>query len=349
MHQEIEKCFESVRGQSRIVSRLKQAASNFAHGGELTSVLFEGLAGLGKTKLFHAYLDALNIAYAIRQKEESPENIRQCLRYFSLERIRRTGSEYSNLLDAILEMRPLFLGFDEISDFAKRPTVQTDKIHTFIKETLDENGYGRERKKMVLLTQGEESLPICVSRHNLCIVAATNHPEKMLDKDAMRSRFTRLVLDLLDEDTLTQILMDMLEAKGIRANENTIGMVARTGRGTARPLEDILKYFDELIRSNEKPTRTINYGEAVGALRILQLYPQGLDVKEVGIVKRCVGEGYRLASLSLMFGLEQEAVRKSIAYLQSKNLVGIKGSNIVTAGKGMRYLEELTKDKFVIP
>ncbi len=343
----IKSCFAGVIGQSRLVLQLAQAAQAYANGGTLTSPLFEGEAGLGKTLLWNSFLDALNLAYGIRSgMKGKADDCEQSLRYSSPHEFRLMGDEFCTVEKSIQDMRPLFFGVDEISDFKDRKTVQTDKVYQFIKKALDGNNWNKAGEKLV---RWDEDTVVKVTKENFAVVAATNFPEKMPDADAMRSRFARMVLEKLTSDELTQILLLMLNAKGITANENTVAVIAHTGRGTARPLEHIVKFLDSYLVASKKRQRVINREEALGAMQALQLFPSGLETHEVYMLEKCMGAGYRTTALALMTGKENSAISKSIAYLQSRDFIGFKGSNIVTAPKGLRYLEALKAEKFVLP
>lgn len=337
----IDNCFEPIIGHANAVYQMKQSAYAYANGGEPVNFLLLAEAGQGKTRLGKAYFGALREAAQYRKRHLNSRW------YSSPEKFRLEGEEFDALKEAFRLSRDIAVAFDEISDFGKKPTRQLDKVYSLIKELLDGNGWSNGEK--VIKFDNDPENEFTFKKGEFCILGATNHPEKMPDKDAIRSRFQSLTLGLFNLEETTKILMGMLEENGIHANENTIGLISRCSRGGGRILERMTDHFKTMLASVNKKTRTINRDEVLAAMKVLELYPQGLTKNEVFLLEKCAQRTYTSASLSMATALERGAIRTSLAFLESKRFINLKGTQVTTSKEGKFFLDELRKEKFVIP
>lgn len=342
---EIDDCFSSIVGHANAVSLLKQSAYAYAHGGVPNNFLLLAEAGQGKTRLGRSYFSALKAAAKYRSR---PLDSRW---YSKPESLRLEGDEFEDLLNAFRFSRDLAIAFDELSEFGVKSTRQLDKIYSLMKELLDGNGWENGEKKIKFDSDPENEFTF--RRGEFCILGATNHPDKIPDRDAIRSRFQTLVLGKFTLEETTKILMWMLKEKGILANEQTIGLIARCSRGGGRVLERMTDHFVTMLDSTNKKTRTINRDEVLAAMKVLELYPQGLTKSEVLILQKCAEKPYTSSSLALTVETdgknESKKVRSSIAFLESKKFLNLKGRSVITTKEGKYFLDELRREKFVIP
>jgi Holliday junction resolvasome RuvABC ATP-dependent DNA helicase subunit len=329
--------FEGIIGQTRIVQTLQSDLLAYCNGGNLHNYMFAGLAGLGKTKLVKAYGEALN--EAARQQKMIGASSTASLYYATPQEFRKMGNEYNTLAEAFMTMRPLFLQLDEVHELYIRETTQSQRIHQVIKKAADRESFVNGEASV----RWDDDSVFQINKRNFCLTIATNFPEKMKDAAAMHSRFQTLTLDLMTEEELTQVLMGMLSARSIRACEETIGIIARCGRGTCRPLEKIVDALETRILSTGKTTRTVNKADVIAVMAQLLLFPRGLSRTECRILDRCKdATGSKMDHLALAYGVEVAEIRKSVSYLESQRFCGWRGSYVVTSDKGARYLADIT-------
>jgi chromosomal replication initiation ATPase DnaA len=330
--------FDGIIGQARIVSQLHSDVLAYANGGDLHNYLFAGQAGLGKTRLMKAYQDSLN--EAARQTGAIGKNSTQTLFFSTPQEFRKMGEEWNTLAESIGSMRPLFLCVDEIHDIAQRKTVQTERFWQFAKKASDKTAFEGGRA----VIRWDDDMAVEISRRNFCMTFATNFPERLPDADAMRSRVSSVVLDLMTEEELTAVLMGMLTERSIRACEQTIGIIARCGRGTCRPLEKIVDALETRILATGKTTRTVNKEDVFAVMATLLLFPRGLSRNEVRTLDRCRNAvGMKMDHLAIAHGVEVAEIRKSVSYLEALGFIGWRGSYVVTSDKGARYLSTITE------
>jgi Holliday junction resolvasome RuvABC ATP-dependent DNA helicase subunit len=326
--------FDSIVGQTRIVSQLSSDIKAYIHGGPLKNYLITGLAGLGKTHILKAFAMALTLA--MREMGEIGRNVDNNLHYSTPQEFRKMGNEYNTLCESLQSMRPLVLTVDEMHELYIRETIQSQRVHQFLKKAGDKTSYADDGRALV---RWDDETVIDISRRNFCFIGATNFPEKIKDSEAFRSRIPSLVLDLMSESELTTVLMRMLSARDIRACEETIGMIARCGRGTCRPLEKVVDALETRILSTGKKTRTINKADVFEVMALLLLYPRGLSRVEMRLLEKCDNaQGSKIDHLALAFGVEPAAMRKSVSYVESLGFTGWRGSYVVTGDKGRRHM-----------
>lgn len=345
---EIKSAFAGIIGQTRIVEILQRAAFAALAEGNLQSFLFTGVAGLGKTRLLMSYLSALDVVARELHKVE-----KQSVFVTSPEAFRLAGSsEFATVKTAIMEIRPLILGLDEFHEFSTGYTGPTKRaVARFIKEALDG---ASEKGRVIRFGDSEETTH--VSRRTVSINGATNFPAMLKDAEAQKRRFDAiLALDLMTTEEIAQVTHSMLEARGVRCdNQTTLMTIARCGRGTCELPENISRTLESIARVAGK--NSVNREEVLEALRSLQRYPRGLSRVEMKMLEASVGSFQRETSLALMLGSEVKAIKQSAGFLHAQYdsetgkhtpFVEVKGSQIRATKNGTDFLSHAKKAKFV--
>jgi Holliday junction resolvasome RuvABC ATP-dependent DNA helicase subunit len=342
--EDIAKAFDCIIGQEKAKARLIQSAQAFARGGAAINPLFTGLAGLGKTFIIKAYINALEIAYAIRSGAKDIAT--QSLFYNTPHDFRLLGGEFSTLRESVQNIRPLFLAIDELADFGSQKTVQLATVYSFIKHAL---GTVTKSINVSYGIRWDDELSIQLRKCDFSIIGGTNFPEKLPDGAAMRSRFSEIALELYTQEELNQIAQVMLKAANITTDEKNTMRIAKTGRGTARPLARIVETLASLIISKGKSTRTINREETIECLRLCDLFPLGLNIGDIKLLQVSKDTGNTSTSLALMLGLEKQAIAKSIAFLCNLQFITVTSGKVKTSTIGNRYITSVKADGFKLP
>ena len=333
---EIAKCFVSIIGQNRLVQKRILAHSAYAKGSDApTSFLLTGAAGLGKTHFLRADLAARAAAVEIRREREA-----ETLFLRSPQDIRLAGDAYFSFVEQVQNGDGVAL--DELHESDISPTVQTRKLKAILKGLLD-NGAGPVRSVRL----DDDTV---ISRHisDIYFAGGTNFPEKIKDGAAIISRFggeTPLALYSVEE--LTEILLRMSEAAGLRIAENSLALCARCGRGTARPLEAIIAHLSRVAAVAEKST--VNRAEILEAMRALELFPFGLSQREVAIMLKSKGAGIAARMIPIIWAIEPKAASASVAFLASLGFVSIRAGVITLTSIGAAYLDQLKAERFTLP
>lgn len=334
MNDEIKACFAPVIGQNQIVQNRILAHSAFAAGNNSPySVLYTGAAGLGKSQLLRAEMAARAKAVEIRTgREASVATLR------SPQEIRLAGEAFFDFL-AHLESGD-GTAIDELHEVDTSSTVQLKKLKTILKGLLDNGQPGDSRSVKI-----DDNTTIRRAKQDIFFAAGTNFPEQIKDGAAIISRFGgETPLALYNEEELTAILKKMSEASGLRITENTLSLLARCGRGTARPLEGVVGYLSKVASVSGK--NTINRTEALEAMRALSLFPLGVSQREISILLRSKGQGLPVRMLPIVFAVEVKAVNANVSFLCSMNFLSIKSGSVNLTPRGAAYLEQLKAEKF---
>lgn len=334
MKNEISKHFASVIGQENTKNQLINSALSGANGGCMLQPLIEAQAGNGKTRITHSYMNALR-SLGFNVLSVTPDEIRTedtATAVFDL--IRDTGKKFCLHIDEAHLLRE-----------NKNRTVWIDAVTNTLMKMLDANNFGRP----IDIREGVESVTFSPNRGT--VIATTNYPEKLDKKGAFQSRFNRMELDLYNENELVQILIQMLEEKGFKnLNEHTLGVIARCGRGTARPLEKIVGQLEIIHNASGKRQKTLNAEDVMESLIAVRLYPRGLSTSEIQILQMGIGNRLRDKVIySALPKLEPNALRNMSGYLYALGFMDSAAGGISTTPKGAAYLEKVKQEKFPMP
>lgn len=330
---EIAQCYANVIGQRRVVDNRILAHSAYAMGSnEPCSVLFTGEAGLGKSHLLRAEMEARTKAAAIRFKRDGNVGF-----FKSPQEFRLLGGTFFDLV-SILQFGD-GLVVDELHEVQLRPTVQIDKFLRALKQLMD-NGQGEVKTARI-----DDETIISRAKQDVFYACGTNYPQKIKDGPAIISRFGgETQLSPYTEEELSAILLYMTKEKGLRVHENTVGLLARCGRGTARPLESIVAHLHKLAKVEGKDT--VNRGEVIQSLRDLHLYPNGVSRREIGILVSCMNNGLEISFIPIRFQCETKASQASISFLWERGFISVRQRRCFLTPRGAAYLDNLKADKF---
>lgn len=322
-------CFNHIIGQTQAVRQLIQSVMAVINGhGDLFSGLLLAPAGTGKTALLKAYGAALVEFCQIPSLVVTPQEFR------------RLGDSWNELLK-LLDGGRYFLAIDECHELYTGKTVQTAKIASFAMRALDGNYKGGGIKL-------SDELIVDFSRKHCSIMLATNFPGKLPEAlGGTSGRAERLELALYSEDELKRILLNMLGAKKIRACEESLGIVARCGRGTARPLEHVTRKLDtNLLAEGDK--RTVNKADIFTALKDCQMFPLGYARSEIDVLLGLENTAMTQQVVLARFPkLDLPSWRQFVGYAMGNCHVGKANGGFVVADKGRKYLEALRKEGFI--
>lgn len=328
-------CYSHLIGQSAAKKRRIAAWSAYVLGENPESAFFRGAAGLGKTAMMRADFVASKIAAELRGENISP------LYYYSAGELRRNGEEYKGFISDAMDQGGLFVFLDEMHELFPA-TVQSAKIIRIIKGLTDSQ-QGNFRR----VSFGDEG---DIQKHasQVCFICGTNFPHAVKDYDAIVSRLGGIDLDLYTTNELCEIASLLAKSSGLTINEDTLAMMARCGRGTARPVE---KMIDSAKREAViLGKHTLNRSEIVGIMRDLSLYPRGLARHEVLMLAMSEKDGYvKKQTVATALAIETATVADSLAFLQGTGFIHVQGSQYTITKQGRDYLASIHAAKFVIP
>lgn len=331
--------FSHLVGQNRIIANRVLTHTAFAMGDNSpSSWLVAGAAGLGKTAILKADLEARAVAVGIRYEREAETFFLR-----SPQDVRLAGDAYFDFISHVQNGDGQSI--DEIHEIDVSPTVQTRKLKAVLKGLLD-NGGGSKARTVRL----DDDTTISRPAHEIYFSAGTNFPERIKDGAAIISRFGgQTELALYSSDELTQILLVMAKAAGLRIAENTVSLISKCGRGTARPLESIIAHLSRVAVTAGKDT--INRAETLDTLRALELFPLGLSGREVSMLVRSKGAGISARMLPIIYAIEPKAANQSVSFLASQTpaFVTVRAGLVTLTSAGAAYLDQLAAEKFTIP
>ncbi len=323
--------FENVVGQDIAKIRLTESVLSARNDGEMLSPLITAEAGVGKSKIAKAYIEALEADGTDVLVFDSPEEFRS------------KGEAFSSLLTLLMDSPKYAIFIDEAHKLNYKPTVQSDKVKAFLMKALDK---GNSNKTIRL----DDEITVSFNRSKGSIVLATNFPEILDKSGALQSRCDHIRLDNYTPDQLVEILQNMLKGEGFQsANEATLGMIARCGRGTARPMEKIIGQLKITNMSHGGSKKTINREDVIHALKLSKMFPRGLNAGEIEILNKCVRPLRDNTLLAILPNMETQALKKSKGYLMGECEFAVQSSQgFQTTDKGRRYLEGIKKEGFTV-
>lgn len=326
---EIHPTFNGIIGQAEAKELLTYSIKAGLNGGSMLSPLIKAPAGVGKTKISTAYVNAL---------EEAGFNV---LRYSSPEEFRVEGEAYDQLVWTICNAEKYALFIDEVHLIDNRKTVRLERIKAFLMKALDKENTDKP-------IRFDDDTIVHFNRRRGSIVLATNFPDKLDSSGAFQSRCDNIELKTYSEDELIGILQVMLKDAGMQhANPETLRAIAQTGRGTARPMQKIV---DKIIMQNEangSDRRTINKQDVFKALKMCRIYPRGITPPEVLIMQFCNQPYKDNVVIARYPNFDGKSFRNSKSYLLSLGFIDQTKDGVVTTVRGNEYIAALKKTKLI--
>lgn len=332
---EIAHAFDGVIGQSEIVKNRIVEHTAYAMGSnDNISVLYGGEAGLGKSRLLLAEKAARAASVKIRHNRAAwVDSVR------SPQEIRIASVPFKNFLKTCAEGDGMIV--DEFHEIALQSTVQLKMVQKMIKDLLDCN-QGHTRRSVL-----SENLIITRDAQDIFFAVGTNFVSKIPDGAAIVSRFGgATVLSLYTEDQLAEIALSVAKEKGVRIHPDTISLIAKCGRGTARPMKHIIKYLKQLSIVEGK--ETVNRAEVLEAMRAKGFFPFGLTRREVNFLLKSQNGGVRVREFPALFGVEVKETNDSLAFLGVHGFITLRMGVCEITPKGLDFLSQLKKEKFLI-
>lgn len=318
---------DKIIGQKIAVERLKSDVLSAREGREVPSKLLKGEPGLGKTALANAFLaDMERFGGWETMVISSPKEVRM------------KGSAWGDLLDAITQSdRKIVILIDEAHELMEGVTVQLAKLRSILMKFMDGNNRGRYIKI-------DDETGVTVDPTRLAFVLSTNFPDKLDKSGAFQSRCQNVELDHYDKPELIAILQQMLgKARFREADENTLMMIAKCGRGTARTMEKIVQELRSFVT---KPS--INKDDVKNALRRCKLYPEGFCQAEIEMLKRISQPMRDNVLLAAFPNMEVTTLRRAKGHMMAVGLAAQVTGGFQRADKGTRYLKECKEQGFAI-
>lgn len=327
--------FERTIGQGRAKTLLSQSIASAINGGLTLWPLLSQQAGGGKSHFARLYVEAL------RDQAEF-----EALFFNSPEEFRGEGEAWESLTNMIKEAslgaRRVVIFIDEYHLIHNRPTVRMERLHALLMKAADKGNQGK-----ALPWEGET---VVLDRSKICFVLATNFPHQIDKSGAFQSRFDHIALEDYNVEELTGILQIMLQNAGFQpASEKTLSMIAKCGRGTARPMEKIIDRLKMAHNASGKATMTINREDVISALHTSKMYPHGLQSWEVRLLDFCKANP-RIDQVikATMPHVEGKALSKGKGFLIEREFAVQTRSGFQTTTRGVQYLDEIVKAGFPV-
>ncbi len=324
------KAFENIIGQAIAKGRLIESLQSASNGGEFLQPFMIGEAGLGKSKLNRAYCEAARELGFDVLSFESPEEFRS------------EGPAFDSIMQIFEQSDKFVIHIGETHLFKQRNTVRMDKLFAFLMKCLDKGNYGKA-------IRFDDNRTFTFSPKRGSFVFDTNFPHLLDKSGAFQSRLDTMVLDKYTEEELVQILQVMLIEAGFQeANEGTLGMIARCGRGTARPMEHIVSQLKITRHASGEARKSINKADVLNALLKQKMYPRGLQTHEIQILNR-IHKPLRDNVLSAsMHKIEKAVFNESKGFLINQALAAPTPQGLQLTDFGKTYLATAAKEGFPV-
>ncbi len=325
--------FKRIIGQSIGKQRLSESIYSYEHGGSMMSPLILGEAGLGKTEISQALLDALKKLGIPTLHLKTPQELRS------------DGAEWVQFAEMVTTFPKYAIFMDEYHEvngtLGQGPTIRTASVRSFLMKALDNTNQGK-----LINFYGQQ---IKFNRKNQTFILATNFPGKLDPSGAFQSRCDKVVLDLYNEDEMIDILNLMLEQNDLKpACDSTLRMIASCGRGTARPLSKIIQQIKMTFDSRGETKKTINKDDVIHSLVLAKMFPQGLQPFEIKILNRTHNPLRHAILKQMLPQVEAKEFGNSIAYLMSKELLVAVPRGVQVTPFGQRYIKETAARGFAV-
>lgn len=319
----IEDHFKTVVGQSHVVRALIQSVKSVENGGPMARPLLIAEKGNGKSHIKVAYENALRSVGV------------KVLSYRSPEEIREEGDKWTEFCETVTGAEKYHISFDEAHLFKFKNTRRMDKARAFIMQASEKVSWGKR------ITFEDQDVIFTPTKG--AFLFATNFPHLLDASGALQDRFQKMELSLYSQEELIQILQGMLTAADFKeANETTLSFIARCGRGTARPMEQIVQALIQQRSAEGNKKNSVNRDDVCKALYSAQMFPAGLQSWEVELLEMAKDRTMTdQMILAMMPKLESTTLREGKGYLFARNYLKFNGRGISTSERGTNYLKEI--------
>ena len=327
--------FKNIVGQEFAKELFTSSIKSAIDGGEMLSCFMRGQPGLGKTELGETY-----------GRELAEARKATFTMFHSPKEFRLAGAEFDKFLHFMKSPDPQILFVDESHETDE--TIRCNAFNTFIRKALDPRNNGKEFPVFSQSVVGQEPEEHFGSFdcNDKAIILATNFADKVDPSGALQSRIQMIELVHYSESELVEMQRRAYANAGVNLLEEDadqiMGMIARCGRGTARPITNITKRFRMLFKDDP-----ISFEGAMYAIRLCSYYPRGVTVDEINILQNCIK--YARSNTELLALIPNSSVneiRKSVAYLGSLDYITFK-KGVQTTPVGVAFLKNLKKNHFI--
>jgi len=322
--------FAPIVGQTRAKRLLSAGIAAASAGRSAIQPYLTAPKGCGKSEIAHRYLDALECQGFRVQRYASPTELRLA------------GGAWDDFLSMVQDhTRPYAVFFDECHEMVADNVKNMRILYAFIRKALDRTNTNRD----IVIT---EEFSTRFNRDKNIIVCATNFSDKFDSTGTLQSRFDNISLDLYKEDELKQILVRMMTENNMTwANEEVLTIISRCGRGTARPVKNIVEQTLTII-GNEHP---LTMSECMTVLKLMKLFPKGLSMDEVKLLQMCAESELKDNQfLATVPSVSANELRHTKGYLTSPEvrfLVQTPRGSMETTRLGKAYLQYIEEKGFL--
>ena len=323
LRKDIDNIFKDTIGQNAAKERIKHwALGAAASDGYMKPLFIGGEPGLGKTHIINAIVKILPVA-----TPEKKGNI------IMVEKGSELGT-FTSFMDEIvikyISDRDGAIIVDEMHE--AHPKTQ-NSIRAMIQPDV-------ERKAV---TFSHNDYPICVDPKKFTWVFASNEVDKF--KRAFQSRVLSIDLQPYTAEEIAEMLVNMVEKNGLKFNEDSIMPLARTSRGTARDMVDMVNDLVKTIAIRGKTT--ISKEDVRDLLKVRDMLPEGLKRNELRTLLFLESDGpLQLQQIACRNGLTSAEQKVHESYLFRQGFLTVDSRRELTAA-GRAYLDDLRKHHFI--
>jgi len=338
----VKNAFKGIIGQiNHILALSNMVEANEKVNMAIPGFIVTGERGAGKTKLMTSLIKAINPEHILPQCDieahlPTPNTIRG-----------DNGSqvEYDSFVEhAIIALssgkKTLFV-FDEVHELGKGPkynplTFKYLAIFFMKAGILSKEG----RKGMIKL--GQTEILWDPSLH--FIVIGTNFADKL--DSALVSRFREVNLSAYTQEELLEIFKIKLEEKGFQANEDTVALMVRVCRTSAREIDTLVGEISSVIGAQGK--KTINKQDVVTAMKQMEKYPFGFNKEFVRALQKLDSVVLTQPVIQSLFPSLKAIIGNELAIASHHDLVSRSTKGWSLTEKGKRALITWKKDGFSV-
>jgi Holliday junction resolvasome RuvABC ATP-dependent DNA helicase subunit len=292
---------------------------------DLCQPLLLGAPGLGKTELALTYANsqAARLGCDII-RINTPRDIRNM-------------DEFNPIFDRMLNEPKKIIYIDECHEMEKGK-VAHGLLLAYLRASLDRQNTGKHFQVGPHLTTYDRSTNI--------VILSTNHPDKV--DDALKSRCQVIDLVPYTPEGITQITQNLLEKHELTVDsDKTLNMISVCGRGTARPIVNLLN--EQLLPlARNMGMSELNSAVVLESLRLAQMYPSGLSKPEIDFINSLKnGVKNRRQIESIVTSLDGQFPKAS-AFLQAKGFVHMQSNGMFyLTDRGTKYIRAIGKAGFL--